>query len=99
MKTIGCTILLAACSLCHADNLTFIGHLVTPPVCTISNNARIDVNFRDVIITRIDGNNYRQPLEYKITCDSSVRDNSMAMTLTLTGDVVDIDDAIKTNTD
>lgn len=100
MKTIGCAILLAACSLCHADNLTFIGHLVTPPVCTISNNARIDVNFRDVIITRIDGNNYRQPLEYKITCDSSVRDNSMAMTLTLTGDVVDFDDAaIKTNAD
>ncbi|EDV0260568.1 fimbrial protein [Salmonella enterica subsp. salamae] len=68
-----------------ADNLKFHGTLVMPPTCTISNDETIEVDFDAVLIDRIDGRNYLQEVPYTITCDSTVRDDAMSMTLTLTG--------------
>lgn len=71
-----------------ADNLKFHGTLVAGPKCTIDNGNTIDVNFNNILIEKIDGSNYSQPVPYTITCDSTYRDGSMAMTLTLNGTAV-----------
>lgn len=68
-----------------ADNLKFHGTLVSPPACTISNGNTIQVEFNNVMINKIDGSRYKQDVPYQITCDSTVRDASMAMTLKLSG--------------
>lgn len=42
--------------------------IVAPPPCTINNNQPIEVNFGDVMTTRIDGLNYRKPVDYSLDC-------------------------------
>lgn len=76
-----------------ADNLKFHGTLVAGPKCTIDNGNTIDVNFNNVLIEKINGSNYSQPVPYTITCDSAYRDDSMAMTLTLSGTAVAFNNA------
>lgn len=85
MNKIVFALLIGSCTVQAAENLKFHGTLVTGPVCTISNNETIEVNFNNVLIDKIDGNNYVQNVPYEITCDSTARDASMAMTLTLSG--------------
>ncbi len=45
------------------------------------------------LINKIDGTRYAQNVPYEITCDSTVRDETMAMTLTLSGSVSDFNPA------
>ncbi|MEO3990392.1 fimbrial protein [Pseudocitrobacter cyperus] len=82
-----------ACHCALAENLTFHGRLVTPPICTINNNQTIEVPFDEVDIDEINGANFAKEVPYTITCDSSVRFSSMSMTLTLLGTPVDFDNA------
>lgn len=44
--------------------------VVAPPPCIINDNRPIEVNFGDVLTTRIDGVNYRKPIEYKLNCST-----------------------------
>ncbi|QLR78162.1 fimbrial minor subunit StfF [Citrobacter freundii] len=76
-----------------ADNIKFHGTLISPPNCTISNGKTIEVAFGNVLINKIDGTRYMQDVPYEITCDSAVRDDSMAMTLTLSGSGTDFNQA------
>ncbi|EFR7793680.1 fimbrial minor subunit StfF [Salmonella enterica] len=76
-----------------ADNLKFHGTLISPPNCTINNDQTIDVGFGNLLINKIDGTRYAQNVPYEITCDSTVRDETMAMTLTLSGSVSDFNPA------
>ncbi|RAU36696.1 fimbrial protein [Enterobacter sp. ECC-175] len=76
-----------------ADNLKFHGTLIAGPKCTIDNAQTIDVNFNNVLIEKIDGSNYSQPVPYTITCDSTYRDEAMSMTLTLSGTPVEFNNA------
>lgn len=76
-----------------ADNLKFHGTLISPPNCTINNDQTIDVEFGNLLINKIDGTRYAQNVPYEITCDSTVRDETMAMTLTLSGSVSDFNPA------
>ncbi|EHC45791.1 Minor fimbrial subunit StfF [Salmonella enterica subsp. enterica serovar Alachua str. R6-377] len=46
-----------------------------------------------MLINKIDGTRYAQNVPYEITCDSTVRDETMAMTLTLSGSVSDFNPA------
>ncbi|ECG8606686.1 fimbrial minor subunit StfF [Salmonella enterica subsp. salamae] len=86
MKKIALIVAMSGCFAAHAaDNLKFHGTLISPPNCTISNGNTIEVEFGDVLINKIDGTRYIQDVPYEITCDSTVRDESMAMTLTLSG--------------
>ncbi|WP_299998421.1 fimbrial protein [uncultured Cedecea sp.] len=42
--------------------------IITPPPCTINDNQPIEVDFGDVLTTRVDGVNYRKPIEYRLVC-------------------------------
>ncbi|OAH32768.1 fimbrial protein [Serratia marcescens] len=41
---------------------------VVAPPCIVNNNDPIEVNFGDVLTTRVDGHTYRQPVEYNLDC-------------------------------
>ncbi|RNW04260.1 fimbrial protein [Serratia nematodiphila] len=44
--------------------------VLAPLPCTINGNQPIEVNFGDgVMTTRVDGENYRTPVEYPVTCN------------------------------
>lgn len=68
-------------------NLFFRGIIIDPPPCLINNEKQIDIDFGDKLgINKIDGNNYRQKINYTIECYS---DPSAAMLLlTVTGKVM-----------
>lgn len=86
MKKIALIALMGSCFVAQAEeNLKFSGTLISPPNCSINNGNIIEVQFGDVLINKIDGKNYMKDVPYQITCDSTVRDPSMTMTLTLTG--------------
>lgn len=74
-------------------DITFHGSLVSPPVCTISDDKTIEIEFRDVIIDSINGDYARKEVPYEITCDSQARDDAWEMTLTWTGTETSYDNA------
>lgn len=45
--------------------------VVAPPPCTVNDNKTITVEFGDVMTTRVDGNNYRMPVNYTLDCRSA----------------------------
>lgn len=42
--------------------------VLVPPPCTINDDRPIEVEFGDVMTTRVDGNNYRMPVNYSLIC-------------------------------
>lgn len=63
---------LALCSigLCTSAsaNVTFSGTLNEPPPCTINAGNKIEVDFGDVGVKRVDGVKYRRGVGYTISC-------------------------------
>ncbi|CAI8791588.1 fimbrial protein [Pseudomonas serboccidentalis] len=56
-----------------AENMHLHGTLVEPPACVINGDQPIDVDFgKEVMTTRVDGTNYRQPLRYSLECADGV---------------------------
>ncbi|HGM7047718.1 MULTISPECIES: fimbrial protein [Serratia] len=52
-------------------NVTVSGTVIDPP-CVINGNAPINVNFgNDILIGRIDGNAYEQPIPYTLDCSAA----------------------------
>lgn len=45
--------------------------VLTPPPCVINNDRQIEVEFGDVMTTRVDGNNYRIPVDYTLSCQGA----------------------------
>ncbi|HEJ0318281.1 TPA: fimbrial protein [Klebsiella aerogenes] len=72
-----------------ADNTTQInlsGTLLDPPPCTINDGAPIVVDFGDSVgISRVDGVNYTQTVDYHIRCDKDPNNNPWVMGLTIVG--------------
>ena len=97
------TVVLALVFSCAAQaggEFTFHGFLLTPPECVISNDSTVEVDFKNVRIDDVDGNNFKQNVPYTIDCDTDWRDSSMVMSLTLTGTASDFNTAaLKTNID
>ncbi|EDS5739756.1 fimbrial protein [Salmonella enterica] len=63
----------------YADNMAFHGTLVEPP-CTINEGKVIEVAFgTELGISKIDGNNYRQTIDYSIKCDNGYAPNNLAL--------------------
>lgn len=63
----------------------FHGILQEPPPCIISNTNLIDVDFGERVgIKRVDGVNYRQPLNYQVSCEDDGSTN-WVLTLSLSG--------------
>lgn len=52
--------------------------VVAPPPCTVNDNRPIEVEFGDVMTTRVDGVNYRMPVNYTLSCDASAN-NAMKL--------------------
>ncbi|WP_422396826.1 fimbrial protein [Serratia ureilytica] len=79
-------------------DMTFRGTLIEPPPCTINDGERVDVDFGERVgINKVDGVNYRQIMNYQITCDNA-GSGSWALTLSLTGAVAGFDEqALQTN--
>lgn len=51
------------------SNLTIRGTIILPPPCEINGEQIITVDFTDeVLTTRVDGINYRQPVIYTLKC-------------------------------
>ncbi|PHY73474.1 fimbrial protein [Serratia marcescens] len=90
----------AICLVAHAGDSTmsFHGTLLTPPSCTINDGQQIEVNFGARIgIHRVDGVNYRQSLNYQITCNTLTH-TDWALTLSLSGVAAGFDkEALLTN--
>ncbi|MCU1729157.1 fimbrial protein [Pseudomonas sp. 7P_10.2_Bac1] len=77
--------LYALCSLgistSASANLAFSGTLVEPPVCTINNGNTITIDFKDVGINKVDGVNYREAVNYTISCAGSTLPWEMVLTV------------------
>lgn len=56
--------------------------VVAPPPCVINNNRPIEVEFGDVMTIRVDGSNYRVPVNYTLDCTGAL---SNAMKLQVQG--------------
>ncbi len=42
--------------------------VVAPPPCVINDGRPIEVEFGDVMTTRVDGDNYKMPVNYTLSC-------------------------------
>lgn len=77
-----------------ADNMMLKGTLIGGASCTVNNDQRIDIDFGSRLgISQIDGTNYRQNINYQITCASGITTPDMMMTITatsMTGDATAI---------
>lgn len=83
-----------------AENMKFYGTLIEPPPCTINDGGEVDVDFGSRVgVTKVNGNNYLQPVNYQITCGSGENTWQMTMTLTVIGTPTTYDAAaLQTNT-
>lgn len=67
-----------------AENMSFHGTLVAPP-CTISNDKTIEVAFgNDLGVNKIDGNNYKQSVNYTVDCEAGYSANNLAIVVDTT---------------
>jgi len=67
-----------------AENMKFHGTLVKAPDCHINNDQTIEVSFGNVGVSKIDGVNYAQKIEYTLTCDGE-NDENLYLSVTGTG--------------
>lgn len=77
--------------------MVFYGTLNRPPVCTINDGQKIDVDFGEKVgVNKVDGNNYLQEINYPMSCEPGV--TGMALGLTFYGAVSSFDKAaLQTN--
>ncbi|MDT0204236.1 fimbrial protein [Serratia marcescens] len=74
------------------DNMRFSGVLIEPPACTINDGGLVDVDFGNRVgISKVDGVNYQQPVNYRISCTPGA--GVWNMTLAVVGTAADYDTA------
>ncbi|HDT1960246.1 TPA: fimbrial protein [Enterobacter asburiae] len=79
------------------DNLSLHGTLVAPP-CTINNGQSIEVLFGDNLgINKVDGNNYRQQVNYSVDCDAEYSANNLAIVVDTTSPAAFDSAGVQTN--
>ena len=65
------------------SNLTISGNILLPPPCVINGDQTIMVDFtNEVLTTRVDGINYRQPVPYTLECSAG---NTNALKMQILG--------------
>ncbi|MCA6222040.1 fimbrial protein [Photorhabdus antumapuensis] len=67
------------------------GVVIAPPPCVINNGNTIDVDFGEVMITRIDGVNYMKPVKYTVKCEKMPAN---AMKMMISGNTASFDPAV-----
>ncbi|MEW7000368.1 pilus assembly protein [Serratia ureilytica] len=82
---------------CSHRGYGLYGTLNAPPPCTINNGQTVEVDFGDRVgVSKVDGKNYLQLINYRITCEQG--GGGMALGLTLFGPVSGFDTAaLQTN--
>ncbi|HID9396044.1 TPA: fimbrial protein [Serratia marcescens] len=66
--------------------------VLSAPSCTINNNQPIVIDFgKEVMLTRLDGNYYRQPVTYSLVCN---KPTSLAMRMLIQGAATKFDSAV-----
>ncbi|MGL1813972.1 UNVERIFIED_CONTAM: fimbrial protein [Serratia marcescens] len=65
--------------------------VVAPPSCVINDDKPIEVDFGEVMTTRVDGSNYRLPVTYTLDCKDAP---SNAMKLQVQGAGADFDGTV-----
>ncbi|QXX97750.1 fimbrial protein [Serratia marcescens] len=87
-------LLAAAPLMALASNMATVTVKVTvvkPPPCTINDDRPIEVDFGDVMTTRVDGNNYKMPVNYALSCPDAW---SNAMKLQVNGNGASFDGTV-----
>lgn len=64
-----------------AANVAFNGTLIEPPPCTINGGSTIEVDFKEVGIGKVDGEHYRESVNYTITCSTDTLPWEMILTV------------------
>lgn len=83
-----------------ATEITFHGTLIEPPKCTINDSNQIEIDFGERLgVNKIDGVNYRMPVNYQIVCDDYGSGWSMSLLLQGTGADFDSDALLTSNPD
>lgn len=67
----------------NETDITIKGNLITPPPCRIDDGKEIEVDFGNVSIKSIQGNDQKRQVNYQIQCEENK--NNWAMYLTLNG--------------
>ncbi len=82
---LACTLFLSMLPGHAADNaaaMTFSGILNDPPACVINNGQQIDVDFGERVgISKVDGQNYLQTINYEIKCEPGSSGHTLGLTL------------------
>ncbi|EPE7491212.1 fimbrial protein [Cronobacter universalis] len=79
------------------DNMSFHGTLVAPP-CTVNDGQTIEVFFGENMgVNKIDGNNYKQPVNYSISCAEDYSINSLAIVVETTRPAIFDNAAVNTD--
>ncbi|MGQ8708714.1 fimbrial protein [Serratia sp. TSA_198.1] len=78
-------------------NMAFFGTLNAPPPCIINNGEQVDVDFGDRVgVNKVDGQNYIQTVNYRISCEPGT--SGLVMGLKVTGSPTGFDAAaLQTN--
>lgn len=78
-----------------ATTVTVKVTVVAPPPCVINGNRTIEVDFGEVMTTRVDGKNYRTAVNYSLSCSGQSK-NAMKLQVQGTGAAFD-STVLKTN--
>ncbi|MEB5742699.1 fimbrial protein [Klebsiella aerogenes] len=85
MRTLMLSVLALFCSTLLAAEMNFKGTLVEPPPCTINNDQDVLVSFGDSVgVSKVDGSNYIQPVDYHLMCDVTSPQDGLNIMLTTT---------------
>ncbi|MFV8845429.1 fimbrial protein [Serratia fonticola] len=75
----------------NSVSITVKVSVIAPPPCIINNNQPIEVEFNEVMTTRVDGNNYRKPVGYSLSCTTA---SSSALKLQVQGNGASFDSEV-----
>ncbi|MCK1144924.1 fimbrial protein [Providencia vermicola] len=68
--------LLISNSYAASYNLTIKGNLkIESPECLLNTNSQKSVSFGDVLLTRLNGANYKQTIPFELTCHNILKNN------------------------
>lgn len=99
LKRAGVVLALSAMTFSSAQalNIRLGGNLiVTPPECFLNSNQQESVHFGDILLTRIDGNEYKRPVPFELTCINLAK-NTLKMTLQGEATAFNSNGALKTD--
>lgn len=66
-------------------DMNFHGTLIEPPSCVIAGGQRVEVDFGEVGVNKVDGVNNRRLLNYQITCDEISNSGKWVLRMSLSG--------------